>query len=260
MEILDRPNPIFNRKPDFGEIFGESKELYQKLFGYGAIAVLIYLVASAIVGFVFESATGLNALSQQLAEELEGSRDFNTIYEKAIDFYSDNTAVALITRFGTDFILLLSFPLAGGFMLVCREMDRDGFSSVSTLFEGFKPYYWSRLMVLALIYFVLSKIGLFLFVIPGIYIWVAAVLGCPFVMFGGKGGVDVLKSSVNLVNQNWFEVFKILLVATLIGWAGYLICCVGRVFTYPFVFVTVYMLYKHMVGFDDDPISEIGEN
>lgn len=253
------PNDFKREKLIFGDVFSEAQQLYWKLLGIGALTVVIYLFASGIVGFLFESITGFKELTQSLAEDIQGSQDINRIWQKAVGFYSENTGIALITRFGTELIMLLSFPLAGGFMLACRQMDKEGYASASVIFEGFKPEYWARLMVLALVYFVLSKIGMMLLLIPGIYIWVAAVLGCPFVMFGGKSGVEALKSSVDLVNKEWFTVFKILLVATLIGWSGYLLCGIGRIVTYPFIFVTIYIMYKHMVGFTDDHISEIGK-
>lgn len=242
----------------FRDVFNESMQLYTKLLGLGAATVLIYVVASAMIGFFFESITGLSQLSQELTEDLRNSSDFESIWEKSMSFYRDNLWLTVGTRLGTDLIMILSFPLAGGFLLVCREMDKTGSASASTLFEGFKPIYWANLIVLAFVYFVLSKIGTMLFLIPGIYIWVAAVLGCPFVMFQRKSGLEALKSSVNLINRDWFKVFQILLVATLFGWLGYLLCGIGRIVTYPFVFVTVYMLYKHIVGFQDDQISKIG--
>lgn len=252
------PNDFKREKLIFGDVFSETQQLYWKLLGVGALTVFIYLFASVAVSVVFESITGLKNLTEGFTEEISQSRDINRIWQKTLSFYSENTSVVLLTRFGTDLILLLSFPLAGGFMLACRQMDKEGYASVSTIFEGFKPEYWSRLMVLAFAYYVLSKIGMFFLVIPGIYIWVAAVLGCPFVMFGGKSGIDALKSSVELVNKDWFTVFKILLIATIIGWIGYLLCGIGRAVTYPFVFVSIYIMYKHMVGFTDDSISDIG--
>lgn len=259
MEMLNKPD-FYGNKPDFGTIFRESQELYTKVLGFGALAVVIYLIAAGVVGLSFEAATGMNQLSNQLAEDMKDSSDLNVIWEKAMAFYSENMTLTLATRFGTELVMLLSFPLAGGFLLVCRQMDKNGYTSVSTLFEGFKPFYWSRLMVLALVYFVLSKVGLMLFLIPGIYIWVAAVLACPFVIFGGKSGIDALRSSVQLVNLHWFAFFKILLVASVIGLLGYLIFCVGRIVTYPFVLVSIYVLYKQTVGFEEDAISDIGKN
>lgn len=156
--------------------------------------------------------------------------------------------------------MLLAFPLAGGFMLVCREMDREGVANIGTLFLGFKSEYWGRLMTLAVIYFFVSNVATALFLIPGIYIWVAAVIACPLVMFNKMNGLEAFTTSIKMVNKKWFTVFQILLVASLIGLAGYLLCFVGRVVSYPFVLVTVYTLYKYIVGFQEDEISEIGEN
>ena len=105
-----------------------------------------------------------------------------------------------------------------------------------------------------------SKIATAFFLFPGIYIWVAAVIACPIVMFTNASGIQAFTTSMKLVNKNWFTVFQILFVASLIGFAGYLLCFVGRIVTYPLVLVTVYMLYKLIVGFDENQIEEIGHS
>ena len=78
-------------------------------------------------------------------------------------------------------------------------------------------------------------------------------------MFTNLSGIDALKASFKVVNQNWFTVFQVLLVASIIGLVGYLLCLVGRLVSYPFVLISIYMLYKHMIGFNNQDISKIGE-
>lgn len=256
MEKTNANSPI-----SYSAVFGEAWNLYSRMLGIGALAVILYGVASGFVNVILEGATGISALSAELLEDVKGTQDFNYILQKFESFYSDNTFLYIGTRFFSDLILLLAFPLAGGFMLAAREMDKNGYASASSLFEGFKSHYWGRLMSLAIAYYFLSKIALLFFVIPGIYVWVAASIACPIVMFTDKSGIDALKTSFQLVNQNWFTVFQILFVASLFGWVGYLLCGVGRIATYPMVLTTVYMLYKHIVGFrQDDELEQIGQS
>lgn len=245
---------------NFSTVFNESWGLFTKTLGLGILAVLIYSIFSGLVGFMVESITGLNVLSQQLVDEISGVRDINYLKEKLQDFYINNSTSFIGSKLITGFIMLLSFPLAAGFILVCREYDLKGYVSVATLFQGFKSEYWGRLMVLALVYFVVSNIAMLLFVLPGIYIWVAACLACPFVLFQNMSGVEAFKASISTVNKNWFLVFQLLFVASLIGVLGYLLCFVGRMVTYPFVLVSIYMMYKHLIGFGSDEIEKIGEN
>ena len=244
----------------FNSVFNESWNLFTKTLGFGVLAVVLYLIASGMVGFMIESITGFNMISQEFSEDIQGMSNPNTLFYKMQDFYMNNLNIIMVSRLLTEFILLLTFPLAAGFIMVCREFDQYGYSAIKTLFIGFKPEYWGRIMVLALVYFILSKIALTLFILPGIYLWVAACIACPFVLFKGMRGIEALKASLHTVNQNWFSVFKLLLAASLIGISGYLLCGIGRIFTYPFVLVMVYMLYKNMVGFEEDEITEIGKN
>ena len=244
----------------YSVVFNESWNLFTKLIGLGALAVILYSFASFLVSFLLESITGFRNVTNEFMMEIQGMQDPNALLYELQDFYMMNLNSILITRLGTEFLMLLAFPLAGGFMLVCRETDKNGAFNMGTLFEGFKPQYWSRLMVLAIIYFFVSKIATAFLILPGIYIWVAAVIACPIVMFTNASGVQAFTTSIKLVNKNWFTVFQILFVASLIGVAGYLLCFIGRIVTYPLVLVTVYMLYKHIVGFNDDKIDEIGHS
>ncbi len=244
----------------YSVVFNESWNLFTKLIGVGALAVILYSFASFLVSFLLESITGFRNVTNEFMMEIQGMQDPNALLYELQDFYMMNLNSILITRLGTEFLMLLAFPLAGGFMLVCRETDKNGAFNMGTLFEGFKPQYWSRLMVLAIIYFFVSKIATAFLILPGIYIWVAAVIACPIVMFTNASGVQAFTTSIKLVNKNWFTVFQILFVASLIGVAGYLLCFIGRIVTYPLVLVTVYMLYKHIVGFNDDKIDEIGHS
>ncbi len=249
-----------NYSISYGKVFNESWNLFTKLIGVGALAVVIYSFSSFLVNFLLERITGFNNVTNEFMMDIQGIQDPNVLLYELQDFYMGNLNSILITRLGTEFIMLLAFPLAGGFMLVCREMDKNGAFNMGTLFEGFKPQYWGRLMVLAIIYFFVSKIATAFFILPGVYIWVAAVIACPIVMFTNANGVQAFSTSIKLINKNWFTVFQILFVASLIGVAGYLLCFVGRIVSYPLVLVTVYMLYKHIVGFEDDVIEEIGHS
>lgn len=249
-----------NYKIQYSSVFGEAWNLYTKVLGVGALAVVIYGLASYLVARVIGQITGFSFVEKELEERLMGVSDFNVMVYEMQDFYMENMNVFISTSLISSLIMLLSFPLAGGFMLVCREMDKNGVFNIGTLFEGFKSQYWGRLMVLAIVYFVISKIATMFFILPGIYIWVAAVIACPIVMFTNANGIEALTTSVKLVHKNWFTVFQILFVASLIGVAGYLLCVVGRIVTYPLVLVTVYMLYKHMVGFPDNEIEKIGHS
>lgn len=234
---------------NFHNVIKEAYELYPRIIGTGALTVMLYAMVSGIVNLMIEQITGFNLLSVAFMEDLQQTKKPELMVEKTIDFYRNNMNVTLLTRFSTEIIMLLSFPLAGGFMLACRELEEKGMTNLSTVFKAFKSYYWTRLIVLAVLYFILSKIGLMLFLIPGIYIWAAAVLACPFVMFTDSNGIQALQKSVRVVNKKWLTVFNILLFSSVIGLSGYLLCGIGRVFTYPFVLTAIYIMYKKLVGF-----------
>lgn len=245
-----------NNELRYSVVFNEAWALYTKLIGVGALVVMLYVASSILVSYFVETSTGFGALSNAFMAEIQGMTNLNSVLQEVQDFYKENLSLAVITRLTTDFILLLAFPLAGGFMFVCREMETKGVAALGTVFSGFKPEYWGRLMLLALLYFFISKIAFLFFFLPGIYVWVGAVIACPLIMFTNQSAWSAFKNSFNLVNKNWIAVFQLLFVATLIGLAGYLLCFAGRIISYPFVLVMVYMLYKHLVGFETEQDSK----
>lgn len=244
---------------NFSSVFNESWALFSKVLGVGMLAVGMYVFSSAAISMVIETITGFGALSNEFVAEIQGLQNPNDVIYEVREFYTDNLGAIILTSVLSEIVMLLAFPLAGGFMLVCRETDKTGVVNIGTLFNGFKPQYWTRLMAVAVLYFIISKIAFALFFFPGVYVWTAAVLACPLVMFTNLSGWESFKASFQLINKNWFAAFQILLAASVIGLAGYLLCGLGRIASYPFVLVTVYMLYKHIVGFQEDEISKIGE-
>lgn len=240
------------------DILSQSWDLYKRVIGIGALAVLIYVFAAWAISYTINIVTGMSAISAGLLEQMQGMGDMERMAESMQDFYLNNWVITLGSQFLSELVMVLFFPLAGGFMLVCREAEQSGYVSAGSLFKGFNTKYWSRLIVLALIYFVLSKVAAVFFIIPAIWLWAAAAIACPIVMFTDEGSWDSFVTSIKLVNKNWFNVFLILLVASLFGLLGYLLFCIGRIFTYPYVLVTIYILYKNIVGFKDDEIDEIG--
>lgn len=80
-------------------------------------------------------------------------------------------------------------------------------------------YAWSRfgsVILVAFLVAVLSTLALFVFVIPGVYLWGSWVVAVPVLLLEGTRGRKALKRSRELVKGRWWPTFATYLLATLI--------------------------------------------
>ena len=106
-----------------------------------------------------------------------------------------------------------------------------------------------------LIYLALSFLGLFLFIVPGIYIWLAFCLACPILVFENKTAFDSIRKSSSIFKNNFVTITIVLVISTLIGLFGYTLFYVGRMVTYPFVLTTIYALYMVLNDTSEDVVD-----
>jgi uncharacterized membrane protein len=63
---------------------------------------------------------------------------------------------------------------------------------------------------------------------------------------------DIVKASFGLGNKKWLISFGLLIVSSLLAQiVGLLLCLVGVFFTAAFVYHPTYLIYKHVIGFDE---------
>ena len=78
---------------------------------------------------------------------------------------------------------------------------------------------WPASVATQIIATLLFVAGLLLFVLPGIYIWVATIFTVPLVALRGLWGIEAIKASLALVRGRWWAVFRLLILLGLIDFA-----------------------------------------
>ncbi|NHF61310.1 hypothetical protein FK220_018295 [Flavobacteriaceae bacterium TP-CH-4] len=95
--------------------------------------------------------------------------------------------------------------------------------------------YATLLSFIGLIFLVAISLvaGFMICCFPGIYLWVPLSLAFSIMVFNRKGAVEAYGDSFNLVKDHWWMTFAtLLIVAVIVGIAGYAFALPGTIYTY----------------------------
>ncbi len=110
-------------------------------------------------------------------------------------------------------ILLLLTPLAAGITVYLdRMINSQRPPEIMTSFSTVRPRYFP-LILINFVALMATVMGLFLFIVPGIYLYVKLVFTTQEVLLGGETDLSTaLENSWNHTNNRWGTIFKIVLV------------------------------------------------
>ncbi len=246
----------------FSETLNEAFRIWQKIFAYGALALLIYMIFYWIVNlsfsflpFMSEASANLESAMQKMAES--GSFDGDKIIESYKEFYSDPKIIGV--SIFSQFIMALMFPILAGIVYLAYKFDTTGEANVSYIFEGFNGNRFGRLIVLFLLYKLASIVGALILGIGFFIPLVGFSIASSFVMINDMKTMDAIKASFSLTFKHFFTVLFLIILSYFVGGLGLFACGIGVLFTYPLIPVMTYAIYKKSVGvYDDSELDEIG--
>jgi hypothetical protein len=234
---------------DFGDIISEAIELFKKVWVKGFLMVLILIVVAVMLSFVFQ-AIGLAVDPSILMDGI-------TI-DSLTSFYAQN---ALYSLPQTILISALTIALLAGFYRMCKQ-EVTGQSQTDDYFYFFNKAYFSKALMLGIIYAIIAAIAQALFLLPYIYVFVP--LSYFAIIFSNNpelSEVEIVKLSFALGNKKWLVSFGAMLVCAIIGMLGVIACFIGIVLTISIAYLPVFLIYKEVIGFDDrNEIDFIGTN
>ncbi|WP_299119440.1 hypothetical protein [uncultured Winogradskyella sp.] len=262
MNITEIQRRIQNAKDlDFGNIFNESIELFKKTWVNGLVTILLNMVlAIPIVMIVY-----IPLLVLGLADTYTSSYDYYGSYNS----YSqpDLSPIAAISMFVLYIFLMaamsaLGMGLKAGFYRICKLKDLEQMGK-EDYFYFFKKHYLGKTIKLGLAYVGITLIAALLCFLPLIYAFVP--LTYMFVVYAfnpDKSVSEIIKLSFDLGNRKWLLTFGLMIVSGfLAGIVGMLMCFVGIYVTMSFTFLPPYLIYRDVVGFDDETDTlQIEEN
>ena len=165
---------------------------------------------------------------------------FSLIYIFVLSFLSSTLVMSLaISIFVTPCVV-------AGFYISANKALRGTPPLFVDCFEGFRMF--GDVVVVSLVANVLSSIGLFFLIIPGIYLTVAYTFAIMFVIFFKVDLQTALRLSRKVIHCNWWKMFGLFIVAALIGISGTILCGIGVAFTLPMMYCILYVAFEDIVG------------
>lgn len=238
---------------DFGIVFNHAFENYKKIAIYAGLIIFVFF----IMLIVFVSVI------------LVAFFDFAMILEKMKpeNLQPENLSLNFILIVSGVSVLLSSLfsPISAGLIKMAYCAERDEEFHVSTMFEYYKISYFKELFIATLLISIFStllsslidyaQIPFVGFIIT-VTITLITILTIPLIIFGNLNAIEAVKSSILIVAKQPLILLGLLVVGAISTLVGLIGCCVGMVFTVPFIYSLYYAIYSEIIGFETTPEME----
>ena len=114
--------------------------------------------------------------------------------------------VLYLEDFISIYTILIAPAMIAGFYLVGNRLSQGEYVDFQNYFDGFK--YWFPVIVINLISGILTVLGIFALILPGIYLGVAYIFSKLFGSFGVVGFWTYTELSRTLVTTHWWLLFR----------------------------------------------------
>lgn len=140
------------------------------------------------------------------------------------------------------FGVFLAGPLFAGYFLAANRISQGELLLYPDFFKGFE--YYIPLVLVTVIGQVLTVIGLFVLIIPGIYLLVAYLFSALMVLFGGFDFWNALEYSRKVIQIQWFKFSLFGVFAILLNVAGAMLFLLGLAITLPVTYFALYYIFE----------------
>ncbi|MFH4964429.1 hypothetical protein V8G69_05440 [Gaetbulibacter sp. M235] len=250
--ILER---ISNAKQlDFGTIFSDSIELFKKTWLQGfLLQIITILIMLPLIIVIY-----IPIFTMILAQSENGYMDSDPFF----GFFEGMSILYILFIVVAVFALTtLSFVLNAGFFRIMKKLDFNETVATADLFYFFKAKYFNTTFLLMLATIGIAICAALLCYLPIFYVMVPLSFFTLVFAFNPEMSVgDIVKVSFKLGNKKWLLVFGLIIVSSILAQiVGMLMCFVGVLFTAPFVYHPTYIIYKEVIGFEENNNIEINQ-
>ena len=218
-----------------GSIISHAFEMYKGVILYAVVAVIIYFIAN----FVLQSVTGFNLWGD--------FKDFEDLDRDYSDYsYLNKPGMSLYYSFSSLIGILLS-PLYVGLIYITNKYNTKIPIEFSDLFIGYRQNL-GNILLYSLITTILLWISFIMCVLPVFFVYPLFLLGYPILLFENASAVDALSKTFTIAKENYGVFLGAAILGILISISGLLLCCIGIIFTAPFITVVMYSTYCAYLG------------
>lgn len=152
-------------------------------------------------------------------------------------------------------IILFQFFLLAGFFKIFLDVHRGKEISVNMIFS--QSHLFLRLTLVSLLYSVMTFIGFFLLIIPGIFITVKFFFVGLFLVDKNTGVMEAIRQGGRLTKGNWWSVFILVFIIALLNFIGFIAFIIGTLFTAPFGTMVMISAYRNLI---EKPVEEVNQS
>lgn len=238
---------------DFGNVLSECIELFKQYWTQGLLTIIIICILTIPIALISQLIIGLFGVISPPGFQF-GDFDFNDLSS----FYGVNALYNLPFSIISTFIQI---AVLGGFYRIIKVRNIEKGTS-DDYFYFFKKEYLSKILMLVLVHSEISLLAQMLCFIPYIYAIVPLMYFAVIFAFNSEKSVEeIFKASFLLGNKKWLLTFGSLLICVIIGMLGLIAFLIGILFIISIVYLPCYVIYRDVVGFDDDSeLNQIGKN
>ncbi|MGU3376810.1 beta-carotene 15,15'-monooxygenase [Chryseobacterium sp. M5A1_1a] len=215
-----------------GAIISHAFEMYKGVFGYGVVAMIVYMLGGYLIQLIF----GVNSASM-LEEMRESGGSFNYWSTPGLPLYMGASSL---------FGLLLS-PLYVGLIYIVNKYNTKSPIEFSDLFIGYRQNF-VNILIYSLLTWLISSVALVLCVLPIIFVYPLLLIGYPILLFENASAIDALSKSFNIAKENYGTFLATSLLGLLISAVGIFLCGIGLILTAPFIMIVMYSTYCAYLG------------
>lgn len=250
MKLIEIQNKIQNAKSlDFGIIFNQSIELFKKVWVQGLVTLLLNIVlAIPVIMIVY-----IPLIFMGVLDAYSGSYDAYDPYSQPSFSLLMIVTLVFVYIFMIVAMSTIAFGLKAGFYRICKLKDFDEIGR-EDYFYFFKKPYLGKTIKLALAFTGISLLATMLCALPLLYVIVPMSFMSVVYAFNPNMSIsDIIKLSFDLGNKKWLISFGLLIVSGfLAGIVGLLMCGLGIYVTSSFSYLPAYLIYKDVVGFNEE--------
>ena len=217
---------------DSSSIIAHAFNIYKKGFGYAMLMIVLTIICSYAFSFIAKLVSGFDPVTASEGMK-SGGAHFTSIF--LLPGYSSFVGI-------TGLLSLLLFPFNAGLLYVFNKINFNQPVEISDLFIGYKQN-TGQLILYGFLSNIILTILFSLCFLPFVFIGPLLLFGLPIVFFENASAIDALKKSFEIAKNNYWSAVVIAILASLIAISGVILCCIGIIFTAPFIYAGIYSAY-----------------
>ncbi len=230
---FDEQGSVPNR--DTGSIISHAFEMYKGVILYAVVAAIIYYIGD----FFLQSISGFHYWS-----DFRDYEDFDGDYSQ-INYFNRPGTSLYFSGYGLLGIFLS--PLFVGLIYITNKFNTKIAIEFSDLFIGYRQNL-GNILLYSLITNIILWISVIMCIVPVFFVFPLFFIGYPILLFENATAMDAISKTYNIAKENYGVFLGSALLGVLISISGVVLCCVGIIFTYPFVYIAMYSVYCAYLG------------